>query len=191
MDGPHQAGAVAVRAELELVADQLRDPLIPVLLAAVVLTVATGDLADASVTVLVIVVTTVRLVQEVKVGEAIAALSDLTARRPGWCAMASSGRSPRPTWSLGMSLVPAEGDIVPADANVTDVAALLVDEAALTPSYRRRGFFGHLEAHAPPASMVAWDREGRWCRCYVKRGRIRQPRTESLPPPQGRPVPTS
>ena len=38
---PHQAGAVAVRAELELVADQLRDPLIPVLLAAVVLTVAT------------------------------------------------------------------------------------------------------------------------------------------------------
>jgi magnesium-transporting ATPase (P-type) len=77
---PHQAGAVAVRAELELVADQLRDPLIPVLLAAVVLTVATGDLADASVTVLVIVVTTVRLVQEVKVGEAIAALSDLTAR---------------------------------------------------------------------------------------------------------------
>ena len=48
-------------ARLELVADQLRDPLIPVLLAAVVLTVATGDLADASVTVLVIVVTTVRL----------------------------------------------------------------------------------------------------------------------------------
>jgi hypothetical protein len=110
---PHQAGAVAVRAELELVADQLRDPLIPVLLAAVVLTVATGDLADASVTVLVIVVTTAGLVQEVKVGEAIAVLSDLTARRPGWCAMASSGRSPRPTWSLGMSWYPPRATSCP------------------------------------------------------------------------------
>ena len=61
-------------------ADQLRDPLILVLLAAVVLTVATGDLADASVIVLVIVVnTTVGVVQEVKAGQAIAALSDLTA----------------------------------------------------------------------------------------------------------------
>jgi len=92
----------------------LRDPLIPVLLAAVVvLTVATGDLADASVTVLVIVVTTVGLVQEVKVGQAIAALSDLTARRPGWCAMASSGRSPRPTWSLGMSWYPPKATSCP------------------------------------------------------------------------------
>ena len=110
---PHQAGAVAVRAELELVADQLRDPLIPVLLATVVLTAATGDLADASVTVLVIVVTTVGLLQEVKVGETIAALSDLTARRPGWCAMASSGRSPWLTWSLGMSWYPPRATSCP------------------------------------------------------------------------------
>jgi Ca2+-transporting ATPase len=58
----------------------LRDPLILVLLAAVVLTVATGDLADASVIVLVIVVnTTIGVAQEVKAGQAIAALSDLTA----------------------------------------------------------------------------------------------------------------
>ena len=63
-----------------LAVGQLRDPLILVLLAAVVLTVATGDLADASVIVLVIVVnTTVGVVQEVKAGQAIAALSDLTA----------------------------------------------------------------------------------------------------------------
>ena len=55
-------------------ADQLRDPLILVLLAAVVLTVATGDLADASVIVLVIAVnTTVGVVQEIKADQAIAA----------------------------------------------------------------------------------------------------------------------
>ena len=33
----------------------------------------------------------------------------------------------------------------------------------------------------------AWDREGRRCRCHVKRGRIRQVRTEPLPPPKAGP----
>ena len=63
-----------------LVAGQVRDPLILVLLAAVVLTAATGDLADASVIVLVIAVNTaVGVTQEVKASQAIAALSDLAA----------------------------------------------------------------------------------------------------------------
>ena len=58
----------------------MRDPLILVLLAAVVLTIATGDLADASVIVLVIAVdTAVGVTQEVKASQAIAALSDLAA----------------------------------------------------------------------------------------------------------------
>jgi Ca2+-transporting ATPase len=63
-----------------LVAGQVRDPLILVLPAAVVLTIATGDLADASVIVLVIAVNTaVGVTQEVKASQAIAALSDLAA----------------------------------------------------------------------------------------------------------------
>ena len=62
------------------VATQARDPLVLVLLAAAVLTVATGDWTDASVIVLVIVVNTVvGVTQEVKAGQAIAALSRLTA----------------------------------------------------------------------------------------------------------------
>jgi len=62
------------------VAAQARDPLVLVLLAAAVLTIATGDWTDAGVIVLVIVVNTaVGVTQEVKAGQAIAALSQLTA----------------------------------------------------------------------------------------------------------------
>ena len=71
--GPNELPRARATPWWRLVADQVRDPLILVLVAAV-LTVATGDLADASVIVLVIVVnTTVGVVQEVKAGQAIAA----------------------------------------------------------------------------------------------------------------------
>ena len=75
--GPNELPRARRTPWWRLVAGQLRDPLILVLLAAVVLTIATGDVADASVLVLVIVVNTaVGVVQEVKAGQAIAALSD-------------------------------------------------------------------------------------------------------------------
>jgi P-type Ca2+ transporter type 2C len=116
-----------------VVASQLRDPLILVLLAAAVLTLATGDLADASVILLVIVVnTTVGVVQEVKAGKAIAALSDLTAPEARVLRDGEQRQIPATEVVAGDVLVLAEGDIVPADADVVDAAALLVDEAALT-----------------------------------------------------------
>ena len=69
--GPNELPRARRTSAWRMVADQLRDPLILVLLAAVVLTVATGDLADASVIVLVIVVNTaVGVVQEVKADQA-------------------------------------------------------------------------------------------------------------------------
>jgi P-type Ca2+ transporter type 2C len=72
--GPNELPRARATPWWRLVADQLRDPLILVLLVAAVLTVATGDLADASVIVLVIVMNTaVGVVQEIKAGQAIAA----------------------------------------------------------------------------------------------------------------------
>jgi Ca2+-transporting ATPase len=72
--GPNELPRARATPWWRLVADQVRDPLIVVLLAAAVLTVATGDLADASIIMLVIVVnTTAGVVQEVKAGQAIAA----------------------------------------------------------------------------------------------------------------------
>jgi Ca2+-transporting ATPase len=115
------------------VAAQARDPLVLVLLAAAVLTTATGDWTDASVIVLVILVnTSVGVAQEVKADRAITALSQLTApearvvRDGAQCQVAAADVV------VGDVLVLAEGDIVPADARVMEAVALLVDESALT-----------------------------------------------------------
>jgi P-type Ca2+ transporter type 2C len=115
------------------VALQLRDPLVVVLLAAAVLTVATGDWTDASVILLVIVVnTSVGVAQEVKADQAIAALTELAAPEARVLRDGRQRQIPAADVVVGDLLVLAEGDIVPADATVVEAAALLVDEAALT-----------------------------------------------------------
>ncbi|NUK21537.1 cation-translocating P-type ATPase [Streptomyces lunaelactis] len=112
---------------------QLRDPLIIVLLAAVALTVATGDYADAVVICVVVLFnTTVGVVQEVRADNAVAALSAMTAPA---ARVLRGGTEQEVTSSAvvpGDVLVLGEGDIVPADAALTQAAALLIDESALT-----------------------------------------------------------
>ena len=131
--GPNELPRARRAPWWRLVAGQLRDLLILVLLAAAVLTIATGDLADASVIVLVIVVNTaVGVTQEVKASRAIAALSDLAAPEARLLRDGGQRQIPAAEVVIGDVLVLAEGDIVPADADVVDAAALLVDEAALT-----------------------------------------------------------
>jgi len=112
---------------------QLRDPLVLVLLAAAVLTVATGDWADAAIIALVVVVnTTVGVAQEVKADRAITALSAIAAPDARVLRDGAQRSVPAAEVVVGDLLVLAEGDIVPADALVEESTALLVDEAALT-----------------------------------------------------------
>ncbi|MEU4585553.1 cation-transporting P-type ATPase [Kitasatospora aureofaciens] len=81
------------------IAAQLRDPLITVLLSAVALTLAIGDHPDAVVIALVIVVnTTVGVVQEVRAESAVAACPGSPPPPRGYCATVSSGRSPVTWW---------------------------------------------------------------------------------------------
>ncbi|MFI2184450.1 cation-translocating P-type ATPase [Streptomyces sioyaensis] len=112
---------------------QIRDPLILVLLAAAALTLATGDLADAAVILLVIMVnTTAGYIQEVKAEHAVAALSAMSApaarvlRGGAERSVAASDVVP------GDLILLAEGDIVPADARVVEAVRLLADESSLT-----------------------------------------------------------
>ncbi|UKY47911.1 cation-translocating P-type ATPase [Streptomyces inhibens] len=112
---------------------QIRDPLIVVLLAAAALTLATGDLADAAVIILVITVnTTAGYIQEVKAEHAVAALSAMSApaarvlRGGADRSVAASDVVP------GDLILLAEGDIVPADARVVEAVRLLADESSLT-----------------------------------------------------------
>ncbi|MFG3608230.1 cation-transporting P-type ATPase, partial [Streptomyces sp. NPDC047928] len=106
---------------------QLRDPLIMVLLGAIVLTVLIGDHTDSLVIALVIVVnTTVGVVQEIRADRAVAALSAMSAptarvRRDG-----EEREIPSAAVVPGDLLLLAEGDIVPADAGLTHASALLV-----------------------------------------------------------------
>jgi Ca2+-transporting ATPase len=131
--GPNELPRARVTPLWRLIADQVRDPLILVLLVAAALTLATGDWTDAGVIVLVMVVNTaVGVAQEVKAGQAIAALSELTAPDARVVRDGEQRQVPAAQVVVGDVLVLAEGDIVPADADVVDAAALLVDESALT-----------------------------------------------------------
>lgn len=128
---------------------QLRDPLVLVLLAAAVLTTATGDWTDAGVIMLVVVVnTTAGVIQEIKADRAISALSQLAA--PEARVVRDGGQRQIPAAEVvpGDLLVLAEGDIVPADARVIEGAALLVDESALTGE--------SVPADKSPAPVPAW-----------------------------------
>jgi Ca2+-transporting ATPase len=67
---------------LRRIGSQLRDPMILLLLAAVILTLSVGDLTDAAVIAMVIVVnTTVGVIQEVRADRAVTALASLSAPR--------------------------------------------------------------------------------------------------------------
>ncbi|MEV6202937.1 HAD-IC family P-type ATPase [Streptomyces sp. NPDC051771] len=132
-EGPNE---VAARRPVRLysrVLAQLRDPLIMVLLGAVALTLAIGDHPDAIVIALVVVVnTTVGVVQEVRADNAVAALSALSApharvRRDGAVRDLASAQV-----VIGDVLVLGEGDIVAADALLGEASALLLDESMLT-----------------------------------------------------------
>ncbi|MEV0632516.1 cation-translocating P-type ATPase [Nonomuraea wenchangensis] len=132
-DGPNLLPARPPVALWRRVAGQLRDPLIIVLLVAATLTAVTGDWADMAVIMLVIVVnTSVGVVQEVRADRAITALTELTAPVARVVRDGAQRQIPAADVVTGDVLVLAEGDIVPADARVEEAAALLVDESALT-----------------------------------------------------------
>lgn len=131
--GPNEVAAkTPVTLRIRVLA-QLTDPLIMVLLGAVVLTLAIGDYPDAVVIGLVVLVnTTVGVVQEIRADNAVAALSALTApharvRRDG-----AVRDLPAAVIVPGDVLVVGEGDIVAADAELAEASAVLVDESMLT-----------------------------------------------------------
>ena len=111
----------------------MRDPLVLVLLAAIVLTVLTGDVADTIVIALVIVVnTTLAVRQEISADRAVSALARLVA--PVVRVLRDDREVSAPVADLvpGDLIVLAEGDLVPADSLLVGGASLQVDESALT-----------------------------------------------------------
>ena len=125
-----QRGRISVWSSIGV---QLRDPLILVLLAACALTLLVGDLTDAAVIALVVVVnTSVGVAQEIKADRAITALAQMAA--PTVRVRRDGAQTSVPVAELvpGDVVLLGEGDIVPADCELLEASSLLVDESALT-----------------------------------------------------------
>ena len=112
---------------------QLRDPLILLLLAALVVTVAIGDFTDAAIIGLVVVVNTaIGVVQEIRADRAIAALDDLAAPTARVVRAGDDLVVPAAEVVRGDAVRLEAGDIVPADILLTVAHRLRLDESALT-----------------------------------------------------------
>jgi Ca2+-transporting ATPase len=130
------ANAVPTQRRVRLIkriGNQLKDPLLLLLIAAVVLTVSVGDFTDAVVIAIVIVVnTTVGVIQEVRADRAVTALATLSAPRARVIRDGRQTEIPAAEVVSGDALVLAEGDLIAADAELVESAALLVDESSVT-----------------------------------------------------------
>ena len=131
--GPNQLPRAATAGPLRRLLGQLRNPLVYVLLAAAAITLALGDLVEASVILGVVVVNTiVGFVQESKAEAALDALRAMVSTQ------ARVRRSGRVATVASEEVVPGDvvlveaGDKVPADLRLLGHARLAVDESALT-----------------------------------------------------------
>ncbi|PZG21578.1 ATPase [Micromonospora craterilacus] len=133
VDGPNTAAAPPRRHLATRILRQLTDPLVALLLAAAVVTTALRDYPDTAVILLVVLVnTTIGVVQEVRADRAIAGLDQLAAPT---ARVVRDGRDVvLPAAELVRDdLVRLEaGDVVPADLLLDDASRLHLDESALT-----------------------------------------------------------
>ncbi|WP_290859269.1 cation-translocating P-type ATPase [Hamadaea sp.] len=132
-EGPNEVSRPRPRHLVSRILDQLRDPLVLLLLAAVVVTIALGDLPDTAIIALVVVLNTaIGVVQQVRADHAIAALDTLTAPtarvvRDGHDLVVPAAQLVREDWVRLEA-----GDIVPADVSIVYAHRCQADEAVLT-----------------------------------------------------------
>lgn len=121
------------RTALRRVGDQLRDPMILLLLGAFVVVAGVGDLADAGIILAVVVLNTaIGVVQEIRAANALDALEQMAAPET---TVLRDGRLVRVHTAevVPSDLVRLEaGDVVPADLLLEQAAGVQVDESAMT-----------------------------------------------------------
>ena len=132
-DGPNALAEHAGPSPWRVLAGQLKNILVVILLVAIVLSLALGHLVEA-IAIGVIAAFSVGLgfVQELRAERALDALRELAA--PVARVIRDGARREVPSRELvaGDLVVLAAGDVVPADARIVEAADLHVDEAALT-----------------------------------------------------------
>jgi P-type Ca2+ transporter type 2C len=132
-DGRNELPQEHQRGLFRIVLDAVREPMLQLLLAAGVIYLVVGDLAEALI-LLAFAVLNVALVvvQESRTERALAALKDLTS--PSAFVIRDGARQCIPAGEVvaGDIIVLVEGDRVPADARLLEVADLEADESLLT-----------------------------------------------------------
>ena len=131
--GPNAVPRPARVSVLRRVGRQLRDPMLLLLMAAGLVTAATGDTADTVIIGAVVALnTSLGVVQEWRAARAVDALDDL---RAPWASVVRDGRPLRIRAAdvvIGDLLLLGAGDVVPADARVEEGHLLQLDESAIT-----------------------------------------------------------
>jgi P-type Ca2+ transporter type 2C len=131
--GPNEVPEPAAPSVLSRVARGLRDPLVLVLLAALLLTLLTRDFAECAIIGLVVVVNSViGLHQELEADRSVRALTRLV--QPKAWALRSGDLVEIPSAELvpGDLVLLRQGDLVPADAILVEGSGVQVDESLLT-----------------------------------------------------------
>lgn len=126
------------------VGDQLRDPMIVMLMAACVVVVAVGDPKDATIILAVICLNTlIGVVQEMRAANALDALDRLAAPHAVAVRDGLTVQVPAADLVPGDRVLLDAGDVVPADLRLDAAAGLAVDESTMTgesvPVDRRAG----------------------------------------------------
>jgi Ca2+-transporting ATPase len=132
-DGRNELPQERQRGPLRIVRDAVREPMLQLLLAAGVIYLVIGDLAEALI-LLAFAVLNVGLVvvQESRTERALAALKDMTSPRALVVRDGMRQRIPGGEVVVGDLVVVAEGDRVPADARLLAGTDLEADESLLT-----------------------------------------------------------
>ncbi|HEX6497461.1 MAG TPA: cation-transporting P-type ATPase [Micromonosporaceae bacterium] len=132
-DGPNRVEKVAPPRLAYRIGRQLTDPLVALLLASAIVTLALRDLTDTLVIALVVVVnTTIGVTQEVRADRAIAALDRLAAPVARVVRDGVDQLVPAAEVVRGDLVLLGAGDVVPADLRLGWAERLRLDEAALT-----------------------------------------------------------
>lgn len=129
-----QVWSKTVRPILEALLQQLKEPLILMLLGSASISIVLGNIADAvSIAVALLVVSLVAAIQEYRSEQALEQLQNLV---PHTCTVLRDGmvldRSAATGLVVGDLILLQSGDRVPADCRVVDAIELTVDESALT-----------------------------------------------------------
>lgn len=132
-NGPNRVERNGRRPWYRILLHQLADPIVYVLLAAAVLAILIGKVADSFVVLAVVVLnTTIGFVQEMRATQAIEALSRMVPQNATVLRDGDARSVPAHTVVPGDVLLLQAGDQVAADVRLLEVNGLQVDEAALT-----------------------------------------------------------